>query len=486
MIALKILSLQLILLFSISCNYTPLDSGLQTISAYSDFNANRLFIKYGLQLHCWTSTEEYFTVDQGDWDLIGFGGPTFFRPPMWSPDFMEANPLSQWSMAKAPYASNIDREPDEQERQNGFLDSTQLSRLKDLTTICFGDEEPFNYELVSYLRSWYKVSHSMYPNVMVHNNQWGSQWTEEDLRLYVLIAKPDLVTFDAYLFNSSNSDNYRGASQMAEYLMKYRTIAMMGLDGVGEEPIGFGQYIQGFRLNQSYDMTESQLRLYYYMTWAFGGKWLNWFRYLQGHDDGDGGTELTDWSMLLENGVPGNPAPAAYWAGQCNLESKNLSDYLVRLQTTDVRLVLGDFGVSGGIPRNVDYWAQNADPYIVGINARVTGSEDTGKRGDVYVGYFKIIPAQEQGDPGFFENPDALFFMLVNAYTSRNIQSADEAAQEITVYLDIGDKSADCIQRIDRESGAVEMIPLRSHGGSQYSFTITLPGGTGDLFYIDQ
>jgi len=482
---LRILSLQLLLFFPIGCKDTPLDSDFQTTSSYSDFNANRLFIKHGLQLHSWTSTEEYFTVDIADWELIGFGGPTFFRPPMWSPKLMEAYPQSQWSMAIAPYASNVDRGPDEMELKNGFLDSTQLSRLEDLTTICFGDEEPFSYELTSYLRYWYKLSHSMYPDVMVHNNQWGSQWTEEEMRLYVLLTKPDLVTFDAYLYGPTNSNNYRGASPMAEYLMKYRKIALAGLDGVGEEPIGFGQYIQGYRKEASFDMTESQLRLYYFMTWAFGGKWLNWFRYLQGNDDGNGGTTPTGWCMLLENGMPGNPAPAAYWAGQCNLESKNLSDYLVRLQTTDVRLILGDFAVSGGIPANVDYWSNDADPYIAGINAEVTGMEHNGNKGDVYVGYFKAIPENERGEPGFFENPEALFFMLVNAYTSPNVQSAGEAAQEISVYLDIGDKSADCIKRVSRETGAVEVIPLRSHGGSQYSFTVTLPGGTGDLFYID-
>ena len=48
------------------------------------------------------------------------------------------------------------------------------------------------------------------PNVMVHNNQWGSQWDENDLWIYVLIAKPDIITFDAYLFDPNNSTNYRG------------------------------------------------------------------------------------------------------------------------------------------------------------------------------------------------------------------------------------------------------------------------------------
>jgi len=469
----------------IGCRKCPTIPDVPSSGIYSEFNANRLFIKNGLQLHCWTSSEEYFTVNNNDWDLIGFGGPTFFRTPMWSPQFMAENPTSKWSMAKAPYAANVDRGPDQTEQDKGFLNELQLTRLHDLTTICFGDEEPFSHELAGYLRSWYELSHRLYPDVMVHNNQWGSQWSENDLRLYVLIAKPDIVTFDAYLYDSNNSQNFRGASQMAEYLMKYRNIALAGIDGVGEQPIGFGQYIQGWRKKGSFDMTESQLRLYYFMTWAFGGKWLNWFRYLQGNDDVSGGTIPTSLCMLLENGIPGSPSQAAHWAGQCNFESENLSDYLVRLQTTDVRLVLGNFGVSGGIPRNVSIWSKEVDPYIEKISGEVTGNEHSGKYGDVYVGYFKSIPDEEQGDPGFFQSPDALFFMLVNAFTTRNAITAQEAAQEITVYLDLGDKPNDCVKRINRETGTVEIVTLKSYGSSQYSFKVTLPGGTGDLFYIE-
>ena len=233
-------------------------------------------------------------------------------------------------------------------------------------------------------------------------------------------------------------------------------------------------------------MTESQLRLYYYMTWAFGGKWLNWFRYLQGNDDGSGGTIPNSLCMLLENGLPGNPSQAMYWTGQCNNESKNLSDYLVRLQTTDVRLVLGDFGVSGGIPSNVALWTKDADNYIELISGEVLGNEYTGKNGDVYVGYFKAISSNEQGDPGFFTHPDATFFMMVNAFTTHNALLAQDAAQEITVYLDIGNNSSDCVKRINRVPGTIETIVLTQHGGSQYSFKVTLPGGTGDLFYIEE
>ena len=59
----------------------------------------------------------------------------------------------------------------ETEQEQGFLNETQFSRIDDLTTICFGDEESFSYDLTGYLKSWYEVSHRLYPEAMVHNNQ---------------------------------------------------------------------------------------------------------------------------------------------------------------------------------------------------------------------------------------------------------------------------------------------------------------------------
>jgi hypothetical protein len=451
---------------------------------YTEYNANRLFIRNGLQLHCWVSSELQYKVNVNDWDMAGFGGPTFFRSPLWNPELMAEHPFSQWSLAKAPYAVNIDRGPDENERENGFLSEDQMARIEDLTTICFGDEEPYSNELMAYLKGWFEVTHEHYPNVMVHNNQWGSQWSETDLRMYVLITKPDIISFDSYLFNSSRANSYRGAKDMAQFLKKYRDVALSGTDGLGEQPIGFGQYIQGFRNDAEYDMTESQLRLYYYMTWAFGGKWLNWFRYLQGNDDGNGGTIPNSWCMLLNSAVPGNPSEALYWASQCNLESRNLSDYLIRLQSTDVRLVPGDWGCNDGVPNNVPLWSEDADPYISAINGELLGIENHGKAGDIYVGYYKVIPEEEQGDPGFFEYQDAFYFMVVNAYTSQLTKSASEIQQKITVHLLANVGLENGIKRINRETGTVETIDLVPGDNNNDSFEIILPGGTGDLFYI--
>ncbi|MCG8554471.1 MAG: hypothetical protein MJD61_04165 [Proteobacteria bacterium] len=87
---------------------------------------------------------------------------------------MEARPLSQWSLAKAPDADPLRRGPTQQERASGFLRPEQLARLNHLTVILFGDEEGYSPTLVDHLRDWYEVTRRHYPHVLVHNNQWGS------------------------------------------------------------------------------------------------------------------------------------------------------------------------------------------------------------------------------------------------------------------------------------------------------------------------
>ena len=60
---------------------------------------------------------------------------------------------------------------------------------------------------------------------------------------------------------------------MAGHLAEYRDLALGGWEGNKKDYMAFGQYSQGYVNEGTYKLTESQLRLYYYMTWTFGGKW---------------------------------------------------------------------------------------------------------------------------------------------------------------------------------------------------------------------
>ena len=86
--------------------------------------------------------------------------------------------------------------PTDYEKKNGFLSEDQLKYLNNLTTICFGDEEHYSFEVAKFLKEWYDVARRLYPDVLVHNNQYPNQWTRENLLTYIKLAMPDLLTYD--------------------------------------------------------------------------------------------------------------------------------------------------------------------------------------------------------------------------------------------------------------------------------------------------
>lgn len=385
------------------------------------YRANRMLIKHGLQLQCWVATDDYelggkagqpaYNLSIPDWKLTGFTGPTFFGPPLINTSYFKEFPDSQWAIAKAPHANHLKTGPTDYEEKNGFLSADQLKYLDKLTTICFGDEEAYDFEVAKMLKAWYDVARRLYPDALLHNNQYAGQWSETDMRTYIHLAKPDLITYDWYYFHSWDDEDYIGAKDMARHLYMYRKLALEGWTGKSTDYLAFGQYSQGFVNEGTYKLTESQLRLYYYMTWTFGGKWLNWFRFLQG--DGYGGqTSPTDWSLLLEQGMPGCPSKYMDWVNKCNLESKYIGDYLVRLKTTDVCYVAGTANYSEGIPEQMSFLAPFGS-FLKSVKGRIVSEPEEGA--DLYVGFFDVIPEEEQGDPGFFKTDEKKFFMNVSS-----------------------------------------------------------------------
>lgn len=455
------------------------------------YNSNRLFIKYGLQLPCWVATDNFelggkagqpaYVLNPEDWKLTGFTAPTFFGPPLMNISFFNSFPQSQWSMAKAPYGDHLKRGPHPIEVDEGFLSVDQKKFLNQLVSICFGDEEEFKSEYVTYLQQWYSVTRKFYPDVLVHNNQFANQWSQDNMRMYLKMAKPDMIVYDWYYFHSWDADTYRGSKDMANHLMMYRNLSLEDWNGKGENYIAFGQYSQGFVNEGTYKIKESQLRLYYYMTWTFGGKWLNWFRYLQG--DGYGGaTAPTDWSLLLDKGMPGHPTKYMDWVRQCNKESKHIGNYLVRLKTTDVRYVLGSKGISDGAPDKA-YAFSAQQGFLKSVKAQLVA--DPTKSGDVYLGYFDIIPASESGDPGFFDNTDASFFMVTNAYTSKLEETAEPLSQQISLSIDMTGFTKKKLSWINPDSGIKEELSVKDTTNGLVTYSVTLSGGSGALLIAE-
>jgi len=456
------------------------------------FRANRIFIKHGLQLQCWVATDNFdlggkagqpaYVMNPDDWKLTGFTAPTFYGPPLINTSYFEKFPNSQWAISKAPYGEHLNRAPNDVEKKEGFLSADQKARLDKLITICFGDEENYNYQNVKDLKEWYNIARKFYPDALVHNNQFANQWSESQLTSYINSAKPDLITYDWYYFHSWDANDYIGAKDMATHLKIYRDLSLKGLNGDGKDYLAFGQYTQGFTNEGTYKLTESQLRLYYYMTWTFGGKWLNWFRYLQG--DGYGGqTSPTEWALLLEQGMPGQPSKYMDWVNRCNRESKYISDYLVRLKTSGIYYIAGSSKYTEGTPDNVSRFSTNTS-FIKKIEASCTSEPD--QSADMYIGFFDIIPQEEQGDPTFFKDKDAKFFMVTNGLASKMEETAEPLSQN--VYLEI-DFSGIGINRamfwVNPKNGKKEELKGETIEEAKRSFEVKLEGGSGALFIIE-
>lgn len=353
-----------------------------------------------------------------------------------------------------------------------------------MVSVCFGDEENYSDAVLSHLKAWFNVARAHYPDVLIHNNQFPGQWSNADLRKYIKTAKPDLLTYDWYYFHTSDPENYKGAKDIAGHLMNYRTLALEGTDGNHKNYIAFGQYIQGFVNQGTYVITESQLRLYYFMTLTFGGKWLNWFRYLQG--DGYGGkTNPTDWSLLFEHGMPGKPTIHMKWANKCNEECMYLSDYIVRLKTTDVRYVPGTSLLTEGCPNNMTPF-DKASSCIKKIQGRLMEDDkETENGGDLYLGSFAIIPQEEQGDPLFFENPNATFFMVTNGLSSKQEKEAEPLTQMVTISIDMTDFKEKRFSWFNMDNGQKEELPPIEENGKEKVYKFPLNGGSGTLLIIE-
>ena len=177
---------------------------------------------------------------------------------------------------------------------------------------------------------------------------------------------------------------------MAGHLCEYRDLALSGWQGDKKNYMAFGQYSQGFVNEGTYKLTESQLRLYYYLTWTLVGKCLIWCWSCVRVGYG-GQTAPTDWSLLLEKGIPGRPTKYMNWVNQCNQESQYISDYLVRLKTTNVYYMAGTSKYTEGKTGQMGLFEPSAS-FLKSVVGRIVSEPEEGA--DLYIGFFDVIPKE--------------------------------------------------------------------------------------------
>ncbi|QDS99077.1 LamG domain-containing protein [Adhaeretor mobilis] len=160
-------------------------------------------------------------------------------------------------------------------------------------------------------------------------------------------------------------------------------------------------------------------------------------------------------ALLDENGIPSELYPHAQ---QANAEVLALGESLRYLESTDWRNVWG--GVTSFTPNTIPSWDLNAGQGQID-SISIDGPAADLK--DAMVGYFEDDLGEE-------------YFMLVNMWHGVGLDP-DDLIADFTVEFD---SSIDTIWRLNRLTGLVEEISLTSN-----AFTFSLPGGTGDLFKIN-
>jgi len=449
--------------------------------------ASRVFLDRGLFIGAWVTTpvtKRYYPTVQ-EWRQSGFDTATFYEKPYFNKPLFDALPVrTQWALAVYP-AGGIGGKP---APGRSILSTEQQAHVDSLFTLCFGDEELYSTQLVDWLAAWFALTHKQHPRVLVHNNQYAAEWSQAELRSYVRTAKPDLLTYDAYYFGSP--DPYKGGGRPDVYdaLNAYRVVALAGHDGTGRSPIAFGHYTEGFKGGPGYTYvpSESELNLDYFAAWTMGAKWTNLFRWEQ------------DSSVFLFYDKDGAHTPQFRQLGRIARQGRRLSPFLVRLSSTDVRIVPGRHRNSAGDitpntrPRRVDVWDAFASPYVQSIKA--------GADGDLLIGYFQRLPGLDAASAAHelppvaaaqFTAPYVKAFMVLNGGIAPNTAGTADSTdgsgratrQRVTVALHrLGRPNR--LLRVDRGTGRLEPVVLHHGPGGTDHFAVDLDGGEADLFFL--
>ncbi len=437
-------------------------------------------------------------------ELSNFGfSPTYYELPMFNYIISQNNPNTQWSLAGYRFAgiNGKDRTPSSFEQSNGFLNSLQTAKATNLRSISFGDEVTYSTAYVSNLTSWFNLTRSKYPDVLLHNNQYAGQWTDAQLRSYMQTAHPDLLTYDFYNFYQNASPSAGNSyGFILNGVQQYRRLALEGYDGTGNTPIAFGGYLQGYKGSRNggsynYYPSESEFNVGTYSFLLTGAKWLNIFRFIIG-----GALGAENAFFYKENG---NLLPQYWQYANLAKEINNLSPHLSRLQTTDVRFIPGQH-LANGVPvsnqvlADVPAWNSSADPYITAITAtNLVSTTNDGLRGDVGIGYFKPVTGIDNTS-GITMAPvpskNTKYFMIMNGLVLSNgccsnpntdtlVGKAVNARQSIRLNIDFGSGPVDTLYRVKRSDGTVEQLSLTQVSSFTYFYDVVLEGGKADLFY---
>lgn len=300
------------------------------------------------------------------------------------------------------------------------------------------DEPPSNKlvgagQVAAYIRQ-------QYPDSLVYTNLIGSS-TDQYISDVVSLMNPDVLMYDFYPFRADGSTGVN----FYNFLMHFRERGL-------QAGIPYWAFLQSYEdtgLLRLPSESDARMQLFAHLTAGFSG-----FAYYT-YDQVDG---ITDTSLLAAGNVPSPLYEPVMRAGN---EAKALFNKLKSLTSVDVRFVPGmNGGSSNPTPAGLTDWQAGA-----GGDTRIADVQvDTTTAG-----------ADENGLIGFFTDDNGnQYFMLTNLNHGAGL-SAASTELDFTVSFD---STTTQVYRLNRTSGQAELLNLSGN-----TLNITLPGGTGDLFW---
>lgn len=362
-----------------------------------------------------------------------------------------------------------------------YLTSAEAPYASNFVSFQYSDEPTLDSGTLSDMTTTYASWHNLHPNALAYTSFYGSQLEADALAAYQQATYPDMVMFDSYPRFSYPLTDRNGCYQR---MQEYRLAGLAGNDGSGNHPIPYGQYVNLYRNSYSDSLpSESFVRRQQFASWAFGYTFISGFVYNQANSE--------TVPVMFSSPGDSSPTPVFNYVAESNRQSRNLSPALVRMLSTDVRIIPGMVDGTGiMLPPGLSNWASGAggSPYITGITPRGKNNiANPWNYSDVVVGYFKPLLANNPG----YTFVDGTHFMIINGNTGAPFapgaagDPASASAEWYRIDFDFGASGFNSLVRLSRDTGSVELVTLQHLSGGDgalYRLDLQLDGGTGDLF----
>ncbi len=455
---------------------------MQTASAEVS-KAHRILIERGLQLQGMVTTNDVFDLEtyrNANYTAINW---------LW-----DSNPTLHGSAPGFLWA----RWAADETKMPGAAEQPYLSQL---VALQLGDEWHLNDPAVrTRAVNWFNTIREQWPNTILYMNNWGGQVGDAELGDFIVRARPDMLGFDTYPFQSDPNSHQPNAPAFGSPTNWYAEMRRYRLHAQSAA-IPWAIYRQTFHATEGSvreyrTPSQSEMNLNTFAALAFGATTFIDFTYNTGA------------SSIAPSG---SLQPGYTYQTEINRRARNLGKTLVHLTgldtpgngtlpTQDILLLRGQTGdpnnpltplpigfqPDNGVPTATfsEWAADRNDPYIRGWNVRGCATMDgfgecnATNRGDVIISWLKPLDPSLD-DPSDVD--DQLYLMVVNGYTGPTGTAADYRQR---IQLNFLGSVGPSIERLNYDTGEIELVNLEviPASGGRRKLVLELDGGGGQLF----